>query len=142
MQVSPQRAEAYRALCSLILLSSPNNPARVLVMSSAVSGEGKSTVSCNLAVALAQHGRRVLLVDADMRRPANTQREYDAHSEITVRPGLSTMFADSGHSSHSSLYQPLADLPNLNVLPAGPVPPHPSEVLASHQMQELVETWS
>jgi len=124
-----QGIEAYRSLCSLILLSSP----RVLVTSSALSGEGKSTVSCNLAIALAQHGRRVLLVDADMRRPS-----IDALSEIAGKPGLSTMFERSGEYP---LCQPIADLPNLHVLPAGPSPAHPTEILASGQMQQLIDAW-
>ena len=129
-----QGAEAYRALCSLILLSTSENPARVLVTSSALPAEGKSTVSCNLAIALAQHGRRVLLVDADMRRPSSGLHE------MTERPGLSTML--TARSAQAPLYQPLSDLPNLHVVPAGPPAAHPTEILASGQMQKLMETWS
>ena len=132
-------AEAYRALCSMILLSSPEDPAKVLVVSSALPAEGKSTVSCNLAIALAQHGRRVLLVDADMRCPATRRKPDDRQSEIADRPGLSTMFATSGQYP---VYQPISDLPNLNLLPAGPPPAHPTEILASNQMQQLIEAWS
>lgn len=130
LDLTCQGAEAYRSLCSLILLSSP----RVLVTSSALPAEGKSTVSCNLAIALAQHGRRVLLVDADMRRPAMQGRP-----EIADKPGLSTMFAMSGEYP---LCQPISDLPNLHLLPAGPTPAHPTEILASGQMQQLMEAWS
>ena len=134
LELNAQGAEAYRSLCSLILLSSPENPARVLVTSSALPAEGKSTVSCNLAIALAQHGRRVLLVDADMRRPS-----IHGRPETADRPGLSTMFAKSGKYP---VYQPISDLPNLNVLPAGPPPAHPTQILASSEMQQLMEAWS
>ena len=65
---SSPAAEAYRSLGSVILLSCLDNPPKVLVVTSAMAGEGKSTVSCNLAAALAQRGRKVLLVDADLRR--------------------------------------------------------------------------
>src|SRR4029077_10582043 len=132
-ELNCQGVESYRSLCSQILLSSPENPAKVLVTSSALPAEGKSTVSCNLAIALAQHGRRVLLVDADMRRPS-----IDALSEIAGKPGLSTMFERSGEYP---LCQPIADLPNLHVLPAGPSPAHPTEILASGQMQQLIDAW-
>jgi capsular exopolysaccharide synthesis family protein len=134
-ELNSQGVEAFRALCSLILLSPPGNPARVLVTSSALPGEGKSTVSRNLAIALAQHGRRVLLVDADMRRPS-----IHGPADLGDGPGLSTMF--SAASSPYPLYQAISDLPNLDVLPAGPSPEHPTEILASGQMQRLMETWS
>jgi polysaccharide biosynthesis transport protein len=81
--------EAYRALCSGILLSSLDNPPKVLVVTSALPGEGKSTVSCNLATALAQGGRRVLLVDADLRCSS-----IDRHLGIRKEPGLSTYVYD------------------------------------------------
>ena len=133
--LSRQGAEAYRALSTLILLSSSENPAKVLVMSSALPAEGKSTVSCNLAIALAQHGRRVLLVDADLRRSSTHGRP-----ETTATPGLTTMLAQG--SDHYCLYQPISGLPNLHVVPPGPSPARPTEMLASGRMQQLMETWS
>jgi succinoglycan biosynthesis transport protein ExoP len=131
LELKSQGVEAYRSLCSMILLTS----SRVLVISSALPGEGKSTVSCNLAIALAQHGRRVLLMDADMRRPL-----LHGQSEITDTPGLSTIFGT--RSGQYPLCQPISDLPNLQVLPAGSPPTHPAEILASNQMQQLIKTWS
>ena len=135
LELKSEGAEAYRALCSLILLATPENPAGVLVVSSALPAEGKSTISCNLAIALAQHGRRVLLVDADMRRAS-----IDGQPEMTEGPGLSTMFAT--RSGQCPLLQPIIDLPNLNVVPAGPAPAHPTQILASSRMQYLMEAWS
>jgi capsular exopolysaccharide synthesis family protein len=126
--------EAYRALCSGILLSSLDNPPKVLVVTSALPGEGKSTVSCNLATALAQGGRRVLLVDADLRCSS-----IDRHLGISKEPGLSNMFTtELTKCPHN---QPFAKLPNLHVVTAGFRPAGPTEILASAKMQQLVAAW-
>jgi capsular exopolysaccharide synthesis family protein len=128
-------AEAYRTLCSVILLSSTELPPRVMVVTSAIPGEGKSTVSCNLATVLAQRGRRVLLVDADLRCSS-------LHTQlgITKGPGLSTMLATT--NGQFTRFQPLDDLPNLHVVPAGFRPAGPAEILASAKMQQLMAAWS
>jgi capsular exopolysaccharide synthesis family protein len=124
--------EAYRALCSTILLSSLGNSLKILVVTSATPGEGKSTVSCNLATALAQRGRNILLVDADMRCSS-------MHSQLGVRSGLSTMCA--ARAADHPRYQPIANLPNLHVVPAGMRPTDPMGVLDSARMQELMTAW-
>ncbi len=132
-----QAAEAYRALCSVILLSSDENPPKAIVVTSAMPGEGKSTVSCNLATALAQRARRVLLVDADLRCSS-------IHPQLGARPGLSTMFSTKPKDGCPG-YRPLADLPNLEVLPAGFRPTGTAgstEILASAWMQGLMALWS
>ena len=130
-------AEVYRSLCSMILLSTVNTPRQVLMVTSALPGEGKSTVSFNLAVALAQRGRRVLLVDADLR--------YSSFDTCPgSRPGLTSVLASTPLSYELFLctrYQPLADLPNLDVLPAGFRPNSPITFLASPQMQEFMAAW-
>jgi capsular exopolysaccharide synthesis family protein len=126
--------EAYRALSSVVLLSSLDNPPKVLVVTSAVPGEGKSTVSCNLATALAQGGRRVLLVDADLRCSS-----LHRHLGLTKEPGLTTMFTTQ--PTEYPRYQPIANLPNLHVVPAGFRPAGPAEILASGKMQELIAAW-
>jgi len=125
--------EAYRALCSVILLASREDPPKVLVITSATPGEGKSTISCNLATALAQRRRKVLLVDADMRCSS-------IYSQLGARPGLSTMCA-SGPDAYHPRYQPIATLPNLHVVPAGIRPTDPTGVLDSVQMQDLLAGW-
>jgi polysaccharide biosynthesis transport protein len=128
-----QGAEAYRALCSVLLLSFMDNPPKVLVITSAMAGEGKSTVSSNLATALARRGRRVLLVDADLRCSSIcTQTEKI--------PGLSAMLTNP--ATPPAGFQPSAELPNLRIIPAGPRPAGPTEILASIRMQQLLETWS
>jgi polysaccharide biosynthesis transport protein len=124
--------EAYRALCSVILLAAKENPPKVLVVTSATPGEGKSTVSCNLATALAQRQKTVLLVDADMRCSS-------IYSQLGARPGLSTMCVSP--DSYYPRYQPIATLPNLHVVPAGIRPTDPTGLLDSVQMQELLAAW-
>jgi succinoglycan biosynthesis transport protein ExoP len=126
--------EAYRALSSVILLSAPEHPPKVLVVTSALPGEGKSTVSCNLATALAQGGRRVLLVDADLRCSS-----IHCHLGISKGPGLTTLFTT--RPTEYPRYQPIAQLPNLHVLPAGFRPSGPAEILASPKMQQLMAAW-
>jgi capsular exopolysaccharide synthesis family protein len=104
-----------------------------VVVTSAIAGEGKSTVSCNVAAALAQRGRKVLLVDADMRCSS-------IHGRLDAKRGLGSM----GYQPPTDYvrYQPVAELPNLNVVPAGFPPAGTSaEILASPQMEELVATW-
>lgn len=126
-------AEAYRSLCSLILRSPDRASPKVMVVTSATAGEGKSTVSCNVAAALAQRGRKVLLVDADMRCSS-------IHGRLDAKRGLGSM----GYAPPTDYvrYQPVAELPNLNVVPAGFPPVGTStEILASPQMEELVATW-
>jgi capsular exopolysaccharide synthesis family protein len=117
----------------MILLSSDGTPPKVVLVTSAMAGEGKSTVSCNLGIALAQRGERVLLVDADLRCSS-------IHARLGRMPGLSTMLS-CGPNPHL-LYQPVSHLPNLQVVPAGYRPAMPAEALASDRMQELLNIWS
>jgi len=120
--------EAYRALCSVILQSA----AKTLVITSATPGEGKSTVSCNVATVLAQRGRRVLLVDADMRCSS-------FRSPLGVKPGLSALCA--GSTPEYPRYQPVQDLPGLHVVPSGVRPNDPTALLDSNRMQQLMTSW-
>jgi succinoglycan biosynthesis transport protein ExoP len=125
--------EAYRALCSIILLSSNQNLMKILVITSATPGEGKSTVSMNLAAALAQRGKKVLLVDADL-------RSFSIRFQLkAIFPGLSTMCKAGGPDHPRS--QPIANLPNLSIVPAGVRPTDPTELLDSLRMQELMTMW-
>lgn len=124
--------ESFRALCSTIMFSSDQNAVKTIVVTSATPGEGKSTVSCNLATALAQRGRKVLLVDADLRCSS-------IYPQLGTRPGLSTMCA-AGAANHPR-YQPLANLPALHVVPAGIRPGDPTGVLDSVGMQQLMAAW-
>jgi capsular exopolysaccharide synthesis family protein len=122
--------EAFRALrTSLVGLASHDGP-KVLAVTSAQPLEGKTTTAVNIAMALAVGGSRVLLVDADMRRPS-----VHKALRITNDRGLSTLLA--GQSRMREVVQRTHD-PNLLVIPAGRTPANPSELLASERMRALV----
>jgi len=125
-------AEAYRALRTAILLSSADEPLRVLLTTSPLGGDGKSTISYNLAIAFAQHGRRVLVIDADMRKPS-------AHTffHASRSPGLSEVL--TGSMTLAEALVPHEVLPNLNLLPSGTTPPNPAELLDSKRFDSLIE---
>jgi capsular exopolysaccharide synthesis family protein len=128
-------AEAYRGLRSSLLLSSIDKPPRVIVFTSAFPGEGKTTTTVNCAIVLAQRGERVLLVDADLRR-GSLDRVFGLTDKSL---GLSTMLTQPG--THAAIPTPLPDLPTLHVLPTGPRPPNPAEMLSSHRMDEQLSRW-
>jgi succinoglycan biosynthesis transport protein ExoP len=124
-------AEAYRTLRTSILLSRTGRSAKILMITSALPQEGKTTTSVNLAIVLAQHGARVLLIEADMRRSGISQALH-LQSDI----GLSTILEQD--TVVDLAIRSVADVPNLWVLPAGPVALHPSEMLASARMRSLL----
>lgn len=129
-----EAAEAYRSLRTSILLSSYGAPPKVILVTSAVPQEGKTTVSANSALVLAQRGGRVLLVDGDLRRPG-----IDRMFGFRSRTGLSTLI--SGTHKFEEAAVPFAELPNLTILPAGPIPPQPAELLGSSVMKEYIARW-
>jgi polysaccharide biosynthesis transport protein len=126
-------AEAYRVLRTSILLSRTGKSAKVLMVTSALPQEGKTTTSLNLAIVLAQHGARVLLIEGDMRR-ASISEILRLKSDI----GLSTVLGENTVADAAIL--PVAGVPNLWVLPAGPVALQPSEMLASPRMRDLLRS--
>jgi capsular exopolysaccharide synthesis family protein len=123
-------AESYRALRTSILLSSLGSPPKVIMVTSALPQEGKTTTSINSAIVLAQRGGRVLLVDADLRRPG-------IHKALGLRNalGLSTVMT-GGEGSEDAIVS--TEIPNLFVLPAGPPPPQPAELLGSILMKDYL----
>jgi succinoglycan biosynthesis transport protein ExoP len=127
-------SESYRALRTSILLSASEAPPKVVLVTSALPQEGKTTTSINTAVVLAQKGARVLLIDADLRRPS-------IHKVFKIQPrvGLSTLL--TGSSKPENTISPVPDMPNLFLLPAGPTPPHPAELLGSTLMKEYIARW-
>jgi exopolysaccharide transport family protein len=127
-------AESYRALRTSILLSSIGSAPKVIMVTSALPQEGKTTTSINTAIVLAQKGGKVLLVDADMRRPSIHQT-----FKLRNRSGLSTILTGSNTTEQLVVASPI--LPNLFVLPAGPPPPHPAELLGSEAMRDLLNSW-
>lgn len=124
-------AEAARAIRTNIFFMSPDNPFRRLLVTSAGPSEGKTTVACSIAIALAQAGQRVLLVDCDLRRP-RVHKVFGRANDL----GVSSAVLD-----HSVLDQ--LDLstkvPNLSVLPCGPHVPSPAELLHSESFSRLLD---
>jgi succinoglycan biosynthesis transport protein ExoP len=133
-QVRPQSqmAESYRALRTSLLLSNLGAPPKVIMVTSALPQEGKTTTSINCAVVLAQKGIRVLLIDADLRRPS-------IHKTLGMGPrsGLSNVLTGSATLETAITRSPI--LPNLDVLPAGTPPPNPAELLASSNMRDVLQ---
>jgi capsular exopolysaccharide synthesis family protein len=129
-----EAAEAYRALRTSILLSSFGTPPKVILVTSAMPQEGKTTVSANSALVLAQSGSRVLLLDADLRRPG-IERLFG----VTSHGGLSTLI--SGSSQFEDTIYPCPEVPSLWIMPAGPIPPQPAELLGSSVMKDHIARW-
>jgi succinoglycan biosynthesis transport protein ExoP len=126
-----QMAESYRALRTSLLLTNLGAPPKVIMVTSALPQEGKTTTSMNTALVLAQKGVRVLLIDADLRRPS-------IHKIMGWGPrsGLSNVL--TGSATLKQTIQP-SFLPNLSILPAGTPPPNPAELLASTNMRDVLE---
>lgn len=126
-----QMAEAYRALRTALLLSRAGSPPQVILVSSSKPSEGKTSVTSLESITLALSGARVLLIDADLRRPS-----VHARFKIPNRIGLSSVL--SGKSTIEEALYTLPSVPSLQVLPAGPVAPMPAELLGSSEMQYLL----
>jgi capsular exopolysaccharide synthesis family protein len=122
-------SEAYRSLRTALLLSSADE-LRVVAITSAVAGEGKTATTANLAVVLAQLGRRVLVIDGDLRKP----RQHQVFG-LSNREGLVSHLARQVAGDRITV---ATQIPNLHVAVAGPMPPNPSELLASERMRELI----
>lgn len=124
-------AEAFKNLRTSLLLASPEHPPRHIVVTSCEPQDGKSTVSTNLAIALAQAGKKVLLVDADLRRP-RLHKSFGVPNDV----GLSSLL--SGNATVEDVLQDL-DIPGLSLVTSGPVPPNPSELLGSPALRTFLD---
>ena len=134
-------AEAYRTLRTNIQFSTIDKPLRRMLLTSAGPDEGKSTTLANLAVAMAQAEMKVIVLDCDLRRPAQHDIFKVANTE-----GLTSMFlgrggGQPGLSAAAHMEPPLqaTAVPNLTVLPSGPTPPNPAELLGSTRMDSILE---
>ncbi len=125
-------AEAYRALRTNIEFSSLDASIDTLLVTSSIPGEGKTVTSCNLAVVFAQAGRRVILVDADLRKPG-VHQVFD----LPNTSGLTTLLRDD-HASMDAVAQ-VTEQDNLRVVTTGPLPPNPAELLGSRRMRTVLE---
>ncbi len=153
-------AEAFRVLQAKLPFLNPGAPVQTVLVTSATRGEGKSTTSSNLAVALAQRGNRVLLIDADMRRPSQhttfptdeplqsedagdtSPSESTALSVDTRKPGLSEALIHLNAENAEDILRTTVKqtgIPNLHLVPSGTVPPNPIELLNSEMMTHWLE---
>lgn len=126
-------SESIRVFRTSMQLSSTSRQSRVIAVTSCQPGEGKSTVSTNLAAALAQGGKKVILVDTDMRRPSMYSR-----LGLSTKKGLSEYL--TGNESLNDVIQTHQTLTTLDLIPSGITPPLPADLLGSEQMKSLVDT--
>ncbi|MEP6847683.1 MAG: polysaccharide biosynthesis tyrosine autokinase, partial [Acidobacteriota bacterium] len=127
-------AEAYRQLRTLILLSTAGHAPKSLLITSSLPSEGKTTTAANTAISLAQTGAKVLIIDADMRRPR-------VHSVFGLqnKDGLSTLLSSQFDERQILEVIQVEERTKLNVLTSGPIPPNPAELIGSDQMASLLK---
>lgn len=129
-------AEQYKLLRANLQFTLPDEEkCRVVGVTSSVRGEGKSTTSINLAYSLAEDGKKVLLIDADMRLPSIAKK-----MEIQQTPGLSNILTDRTKAEIPICKSVHSE--NWYILPSGDIPPNPSELLGSKRMEKLLDTLS
>jgi capsular exopolysaccharide synthesis family protein len=130
-RVPHEFGEAFRSLRTSLVFSNGADSTRVVMVTSSQPLEGKTTTACNMAIALAFGGARVLLIDGDMRRPG-------VHRALGLQNGLGLSHLLTGQATPRQAIQKLEN-PNLWVMTAGVIPPNPSELLASERMKTLVK---
>lgn len=127
-------SEAYRVLRTNIQYSSIDKPIKTILVTSSGPSEGKTTTIANTAITFAQSGSRVLLIDADLRKP-RVHKVFNLSNKV----GLSNLLATRG-DYNDFVYN--TDIPNLTILPCGTIPPNPSELLSSMAMKNFLADMS
>ena len=125
--------EAYKVLRTNLKFSFPDDGlGKVIGITSAEQSEGKSTTACNIAYAMAEEGTKVLLLEADLRRPT-----VAAKLGISRKPGLTNMLVEREYATDAIQQSPYA--PKVDIITCGDIPPNPSELLGSERMKELID---
>jgi succinoglycan biosynthesis transport protein ExoP len=127
-----QVSEAFRALRTSLLLSQPDHPPQLILVTSALPHEGKTTASVNIGVTLAQLGDNTLLIDADLRKPGISR----ALSMNDGKVGLSSYLAGVVGLDVVTIPHPV--IGNLHAIPTGPIPPNSADLLSSHRLAEMM----
>ncbi|MBP2058112.1 capsular exopolysaccharide synthesis family protein [Lactobacillus colini] len=127
-------AEQFRTIRTNIDFMSVDNQVNKLAFTSANISEGKSTITANVAVTMAQAGKKVLLIDADLHRPTLHQT-----FEVSNKVGLTTILTSKANEIDMKDVVKTDEVNNLSVLPAGPIPPNPSELLGSRRMKDFLD---
>ncbi|MGH9405834.1 MAG: GumC family protein [Terriglobia bacterium] len=130
VQTAPEAAEAFRSLRTSILLSASPVP-KLILITSALPSEGKTTTALNLGATLASLNASILVVDCDMRRPA-----LHRSAGVDNKPGFVQCL--TGHVKLEDAILPVPGVANLSVIPCGPIPPNPAEILSSHMTGDLL----
>jgi capsular exopolysaccharide synthesis family protein len=128
-----QMSEAFRALRTALLLSQAERPPQVILVTSALPREGKTTAAANLSVTLAQLGDRTLLIDADLRKPGIGRLLNLTTGKYA---GLSSYLAGVSSLDLVTVQHPA--IPNLSAVPTGPLPPNPADLLSSHRLADAI----
>lgn len=125
-------SEAYRNIRTSILLSFAGKPPKTMVISSPNPAEGKTTTAINTAITLSQTGGRVIIIDADMRKPR-------IHNIFARDNGIGLSNFLSGNIELESIIRS-SRVPNLYYIPSGPIPPNPSELLGSSLFKNMIQS--
>jgi len=125
-----QAAESYRVLRTNLQFSSFDREIKTIVITSSIPGEGKTTTITNLAIAFAQSGSKVLLIDTDLRKP-----KIHKMFNLENHKGITTLLSQH-ETVQSCVYN---EIDNLDIICCGPIPPNPSELLGSCAMKDLIE---
>jgi capsular exopolysaccharide synthesis family protein len=124
-------AEAYRTIRTGVYFGTPGGAAKTILVTSPAPGDGKTTLASNLAVAMAQAGNRILLLDADFRKPMQ-------HKIFNLPKGVGLSSVLAGTMTLEQAIQETV-VPNLSVLPCGPIPANPSEILNSQSFADVLD---
>lgn len=126
-------SEAYKTLRTNILFSTRNTGCKTYVITSAIPGEGKTTMAINIAISFAQTEKKVVIIDSDLRKP-KLHKYFDMENKVGLSNVLSGVY-----DGNNKEYIQKTNVPNLDLISSGHVPPNPIELLSSDNMQNLLK---